>query len=105
MRAPASATVYAECQAMQRQPDHPALGRYTEIARILTGDPEASLEQGASWLDELCRALEIPPLRDYGLRAEDIPEVIEKSARASSMLGNPIPLELGELQEVLERAL
>jgi alcohol dehydrogenase class IV len=88
----------------QRQPDHPALGRYIEIARILTGEPEAGLEQGGAWLETLCAELEIPPLRNYGLSAADFPEVIEKSARASSMQGNPIPLETGELQAVLEQA-
>jgi alcohol dehydrogenase class IV len=89
----------------QRQPGHPALRRYAEIASLLTGDPGASVEQGAAWLEELGEALEIPPLRAYGLRKADFDEVIEKAAAASSMQGNPIKLEAGELREVLERAL
>ena len=89
----------------QRQPEHPALARFAEIARLLTGDPQASLEDGAAWLGALSCDLEIPPLRSYGLLQTHFAEVIEKSAGASSMQGNPIRLEPGELHAVLERAL
>jgi len=54
---------------------------------------------------ELCRKLEIPLLRTYGVRDVDIPTVVDKAARASSMKGNPVPLELGELREIVARAL
>lgn len=92
-------------QAMQqRWPEHPALERYLEIGRILTGDPRAELDDGAAWLEALCRELDIPPLRNYGLKETDFSEVIEKSTGASSMQGNPIRLEQGELRLVLERA-
>jgi alcohol dehydrogenase class IV len=98
--------VYAvNIKAMQqRQPEHPALGRYAEIARILTGDPEASPEDGAAWLDDLSHELAIPPLREYGLGVANFPEVIEKSIKASSMQGNPVRLEASELQIILEKA-
>lgn len=89
----------------QRQPEHQALGRYAEVARILTGDPQASTADGAAWLEELRQALGIPPLSMYGLRAADFDEVIEKAALASSMQGNPVKLEAGELRTALERAL
>jgi alcohol dehydrogenase class IV len=93
-------------QAMQlRQPDHPALERYLEIGRILTGDPQAGLEQGVAWLEALCWDLGVPPLRAYGLSQADFETVIEKSAVASSMQGNPIKLTAAELRTVLERAL
>jgi alcohol dehydrogenase class IV len=93
-------------QAMQlRQPEHLALERYLEIGRVLTGDPQTSLEQGAAWLEHLVRELEIPPLEEYGLSPGDFTDVIEKSARASSMQGNPIKLTEAELMVVLEQAL
>lgn len=92
--------------AMQRrQPDHPALSRFIEIARLLTGDPSASQEDGVIWLRELSRELDIQPLRVYGVEHRDFAEVIDKSAGASSMKGNPIQLTSEELQQVLERAL
>jgi alcohol dehydrogenase class IV len=89
----------------QREVKHPALARYAEIAQMLTGDPTASLEDGAAWLSELGRELEIPPLRAYGVAENDFAGIIEKSAGASSMKGNPVQLTADELRKVLERAL
>jgi alcohol dehydrogenase class IV len=89
----------------ERQPDSPSLARYTEVARLLTGQPQASAEDGAAWARELTAALNIPPLAQYGVRREHFPEIVEKAARASSMKGNPIPLTDTELTAVLETAL
>lgn len=87
-----------------RQPDAPALLRYAEAARLLTGRPEASTADGVAWLRETVAALDIPPLRRYGLRAEHTAEVVAKAARASSTRGNPIPLEPDELESALAGA-
>src|SRR4026209_2872477 len=35
-----------------RQPEHPALGRYFEIAQILTGEKEATALDGVKWTAE-----------------------------------------------------
>ncbi len=83
----------------------PALERYTVVARTLTGSAEASAEDGATWVSRLCRQLQIPPLAAYGVRREDVPALVEKAARASSMKGNPIALTAGELEELLTRAI
>jgi alcohol dehydrogenase class IV len=88
----------------QRDPDHPAIGRYHEIAGLLSGDPQASALDGAAWLLDLTRSLEIMPLVIYGLKRAHFPEVIHKAARASSMQGNPIQLTEEEMLEVLEQA-
>jgi alcohol dehydrogenase class IV len=53
----------------------------------------------------LCRRLEIPPLRSYGVRDIDIPELVEKAAKTSSMKGNPIVLTAEEMSEIALRAL
>jgi|FLYN01.1.fsa_nt_gi alcohol dehydrogenase class IV len=88
----------------QRQPDSDALRRYREIARILTGNPQAKAEDGVSWTQELGEALHIPPLSQYGVTPADFPTLIEKSASASSMQGNPIKLTPDEMQDILTRA-
>ncbi|HEV3332555.1 MAG TPA: iron-containing alcohol dehydrogenase [Bryobacteraceae bacterium] len=88
-----------------REPHGRALDRYPEVARILTGDPHATAEEGAQWVGQLCRRFEIPPLRTYGVRDEDIPVLIEKAARSSSMKGNPIALTAGELREIVAASL
>lgn len=93
-------------QALQeRQPDSEFLRRYEEVAQILTGSPKATVADGVAWVQELGQALRIPGLGTYGLTLEEFPDVIEKTAAASSTQGNPIKLTSAELQEILKRAL
>lgn len=88
-----------------RMPDSPALIRYDEVARLLTGRASARAEDGARWVMELCGELGIPPLGNYGITAPDIPALVEKGAQASSMKANPLALLPAELTEVVGRAL
>lgn len=89
----------------RREPESRALARYEEIARLVTRRPQASAEDGVQWIAELCRRLEIPPLRAYGVGAADIDALVEKAANASSMKANPLVLNNEELREIAERAL
>ena len=43
----------------QLEPGGEALERYAEIARLLTGQPHATVSDGVRWVAELCRKLEI----------------------------------------------
>lgn len=79
--------------------------RFEEIARILTGHSAATAEGGVQWVKELCHHLKIPRLRDYGITIGDFPAIVEKSAQASSMKANPIPLTHAELETILGHAL
>ncbi len=79
--------------------------RYTEIARLLTGREDATAEQGVEWVEGTVRRLLIPGLGAWGVRPADIPVLVEKAARASSMKGNPIPLDASELAAILTAAL
>jgi len=88
-----------------RAPDSPALVRYGEVARILTGNPHFSAEDGAEWIKDLSQELGLPPLNEFGLNEEDFPAVVEKSRKASSMTGNPIVLADEELLEILSKAI
>ena len=88
-----------------RNADNPALTRYSQVARILTEDENASVDDGIKWLQELTDDLGIPGLRTYGIRGEDIPGVIEKARKSSSMKGNPIMLTEDEMAEILQEAL
>ncbi len=83
----------------------PALLRYTEAARILTGRPDAAPEDGVGWVDRLCRDLEVPRLRAYGVSQSDVPELAELASRASSMKANPVVLTRDQLEELLTRAI
>jgi alcohol dehydrogenase class IV len=88
----------------ERDPDAPALRRYTEVARLLTGRGDATVDDGVAWLHETVAALSVPPLGAVGLAPEQYPEVAEKAARASSMQGNPVKLTEEELLAVLRAA-
>lgn len=88
-----------------RSPELPVLSRFTEVSRLLTGDPDALAEDGIRWLHQLCADLKIPPLSAYGINRSDFPAIIAPSRVASSMKGNPIELTDAELTEIIERAL
>ncbi len=87
-----------------RQPDHPALRRYAEIAQILTGEKDATAFDGVQWASELVSMLNIPVLSAYGMSEKDFPEAVEKTMKANSFKGNPIQLNENELKEILEKA-
>jgi alcohol dehydrogenase class IV len=89
----------------QRAPASDALRRYAEVARILTGDPQAGPDDGSRWVAQLCVALQIPPLRAWGVDETAIPDLVERAARAGSMKGNPIALTPEELREIVARAI
>jgi alcohol dehydrogenase class IV len=88
-----------------RQADHPAILRYDEIAKIVTGNKNASAPDGVKWVSELTQELKVPPLSAHGMGRSRIPEAVEKTMKASSTKGNPIALTEIELQEILEKAL
>lgn len=93
-------------QALRRRsPEGHALRRYEEVARLLTANAQASAEDGVGWIAQLCRKLEIPPLRTYGVASADIDDLVDKAAHASSMKGNPIVLTSVELREIMARAI
>lgn len=89
----------------ERGTDRQTLRKYEMLAHILTGQEDAPPEAGVVWLQELGEALHISPLSDYGINSDDFPEIVTKSAVASSTKGNPIELTPTEMLEVLERAL
>lgn len=88
-----------------RAPHADALRRYADIARALTGDSTARMEDGVGWVSSLVAECAIPPLGAYGIGKSDLPALVEKAAQASSMKANPIRLTDEELAEVLLRAL
>jgi len=95
----------ANVRALQtRMPDSPALARYDQVAQILTGKATARAADGVLWTQNLCEALNVPPLSGFGLAEEDLPSVVDKARKASSMQGNPIKLSDEELTEILRKA-
>ena len=88
-----------------RTPNAVAVGRYDEVARLVTGTANARAEDAVVWLRELVAELSVPGLASYGVSNEDIPRVVEAARQASSMQGNPIVLTDAELHETLGAAI
>lgn len=89
----------------ERAPGSAALGRYREVAGLLTGRPEAEPEDAVEWLRALAAELRVPPLSSFGVGAPDVAAVVEKARAASSMQGNPVVLTDAELAAALTAAL
>lgn len=87
-----------------RHPESEFISRFKMVASSLTGDTDASPEEGAEWLVQLVEKLRIPRLADYGIIRDDFPLIVEKARVASSMKANPIELSNQELIQILEAA-
>jgi alcohol dehydrogenase class IV len=98
--------VQANVRALQdRAADSPALARFDEVGRILTGRSTARASDAVAWIEELCTTLGLPGLRRYGLSEADFPTVAAKAKNASSMKGNPVELNDEELVNILRQAI
>jgi alcohol dehydrogenase class IV len=87
------------------QGDGEALSRYRRVATILTGDSDTSGAASVDWLRTLVKDLGIPGLGAHGLGIKDVPELVAKASRASSMKGNPVLLTDSELTAIIEAAM
>ena len=88
-----------------RAPGNDVLRRYDEIARLVTGNPAASADDGVRWAGELVKELGIPGLGAYGVRPAHCGDLVEKASKASSMKANPIALTAEDLADVLRAAI
>jgi alcohol dehydrogenase class IV len=86
-------------------PGHPALDRYAEAARLLTGQPAASIQDGLAWIRETLVLLSVPGLAAFGLGSEQADEIAAKAMASSSMQGNPAVLSRDDLRAALIQAL
>jgi alcohol dehydrogenase class IV len=89
----------------ERDSKNPALARYDKIAAMLTGNQNATADAGVEWIQKLVSELSIPKLSAYGVREENIPDIVAKAANASSIKANPIVLTPDELAQILRQAI
>ncbi len=89
----------------QRSPGSMALERYSCVARIFTGLPQATAVDGVQWVRQLVARFAIPPLARWGFHARAVPALVANARRASSMKGNPIELTEAELTAIVMTAM
>jgi alcohol dehydrogenase class IV len=101
--------VEANVRALRSEPpdraDHDPIDRYEEAARLLTGNPTASIEDGLAWIRETLTLLNVPGLAAFGLGPQDADGIAAQALTSSSMQGNPVPLSLDDLKAILLQAL
>lgn len=95
----------ANIRALRARGPAETLQRYEEIARLVTGSPQATAEAGAGWARDLVESMSIPPLSAYGIGPRDLGRLAEKAGASSSMRGNPVALSREEMRGLLGKAL
>lgn len=92
----------------EREANSPALEKYARIGRLFGGkahsDDAEAREFLVNTLNEWTVRLQMPGLRDYGIRESDLDKIVSNS-RGSSMKTNPVVLTDGEVREVLLHSL
>lgn len=88
-----------------RAPGHPALERLRQVAIALTGDASSTGDSAIAWIEQLVADFGIPRLAALGFERRQIPELVKKAQRASSMQGNPLPLHDEEISALVESCL
>jgi len=100
------AVAEANVRALRATPDGgPALDRYTEAARLLTGDPGAAVGDGLAWIRDTLRLLAVPGLASFGIEPSQAGGIAAAAARSSSMPGNPVPLPDSTLRDIILESL
>lgn len=91
-----------------RDPDNPALGKYAEAGRLLSGRGDLDAKRAADLLIETLfewvERLRLPLLGTFGISASDVARVVGASGGAS-MKTNPVMLGKDEIAEIIERRL
>ena len=102
----ASATNLAAMR--ERDAINPALAKYAEAGRILTGrsdlNDDAACNVLLSLLEDWTTRFDMPRLGDFGIQAADIPRIVAGS-RGNSMQTNPIVLSDEEIAGIIRSRL
>jgi alcohol dehydrogenase class IV len=81
------------------------LDRYAEAARLLSGHPSASIEDGLAWIGQTLALLRVPGLATFGLQRQHADDIAAKAMTSSSMKGNPVTLSHDDLKAIVLQAL
>lgn len=88
----------------ERDPDNPALDKYTDIGKLFRGrshvDPVGARVFLVHTLETWTKKMDLPKLSDYGVTEDDISKIVANS-RGSSMKTNPIVLTDEEITQVI----
>ena len=90
--------------AQKEENTEKTLAKYEEVARILSGNPNAAALKLVTQLKLQRRSLKMPKLDSFGIKKDDIPQIL-KDCRTGSMSTNPIYLNDRVLSSTLRKLL
>jgi alcohol dehydrogenase class IV len=100
-----AAATRVNIEAMEeREPDNPALDKYAEIGRLLSGSNASKRDDRSTLvhiLESWTQRLSLPTLSALGVSPGDVDRIVENS-RGSSMKTNPISLTDQEIGRVVK---
>jgi alcohol dehydrogenase class IV len=82
-----------------------SLEKYKKLAHVLCANEHASINDACNYLNSLIHDLKIPELKEFGISRSNIPEIVNKAIKASSMKANPVILSEIELEMILKKSL
>jgi alcohol dehydrogenase class IV len=77
------------------------LARYRKIAKLVTEDDDADMDDAIRWVNSMLDKLEIPSLSHYGVCDISFATVAEDAMKTVAIKGNPLPLTRDRLIELL----
>jgi len=90
-------------------PNSPTLVKYVKLGELITmktyKHPTESHRELVQYLRNLTSKLKIPALSKFGLKETDIPDVIAKAKKSSSIRYNPVELDDAALIKILTEVL
>ncbi len=89
---------------LKKQRDSYALERYSRIAKLISGNPDASAADCPAAMADFCSKLPLNYSDTVRIDKNDFSSIASDALRASSMKGNPVELTHEELVSVLEEA-
>jgi alcohol dehydrogenase class IV len=93
----------------ERFKNHHILLKYSHLGELVSGKEFSKAEESYSalidFLKNLTHALSIPSLSEFGITESDIPNIVEKTKKTSSMKYNPISLADSALINILKESL
>lgn len=100
-----AAVLEVNIKAVKQQNNVSVIEKFAEIARIFSGNAEATAEDGIESIKNLVQQLNIPKLGALGLTAGSFPELVASTKKSSSIKGNPVTLTDDDLYYILEKSL
>lgn len=92
----------------ERDPENPALAKYTEVGKLFRGKRHVDAIEARVFLVHILTTwtekMQLPRLSHYNISENDIPRIVANS-RGSSMKTNPLVLTDAEIAELVQRRL